>query len=287
MGHSREVLRLPSNHLDRGGVPCRVDLLQDMGRIADGGQRISQLVADHGHELVLAVVRLLRGLEGVPELPSRRRELGERPDDPLILPVELPLVGVTHDPHRPHGPAANPERDEHGLDEPGLRPQSGKVAIRQMHQLGHVLVDAHAARAGRPGHRTVAVGGAHAGHRFPSKDVPFEQADPGRVGSAQLSSRFDEPLEHAAGVLGHLPGEYRQRPVQAFGVGQPRPACRKLGADIDLRQGGGGLSQLFRTSHRARTHPRRLQTMHPGYALRPGENCPAGDRRRPSRAAER
>ncbi len=130
VGHSGEVLGLSSHHVDRGDVPCRIDLLQDMGRMADGGQRISQLVADHGHELVLAAVRLLRGLESVPELPSRRGELGERPDDPLVLPVELPLIGVAHDPHRPHGAAANPERNEQGLDEPGLRSQSGILAIR-------------------------------------------------------------------------------------------------------------------------------------------------------------
>ena len=219
VSNPREVLGLPRYHLHGGGVSRGVHFLQEMGRVADRGQRVAQLVANHGHEFVLTVIRFLGGLEGVPELPPRRRELRERPDNPLVLPVELPGIGVAHDPHRAHRPAANLEWDEQGLDEPRLRAQGREKTVRQVHELGHVLIDAHTAWAGRPGHRAVAVRGEHPCHGFPSKHVPFEQAEAGRVGPAELQRRLDEPLEHGAGVLGHLLGQGRQRPVQAIWLG--------------------------------------------------------------------
>src|SRR5713101_8461669 len=186
-----------------------------MDRVADGGQRVPKLVAHHRHELIFAVIRLFGGLERVPQLPSGRRELGEGPDDPLILPVELPFIGMAHDPHRSHRPAVNPKRNEQGLDKARLRPQGRKVTIRQVHQLGDILIDAHAATAGRTGHRTVPVRSEHPGHRFPSKHVSFEEADTGRIGSSAVSTSFWSMLRGFSVISRASTASARSRPSES------------------------------------------------------------------------
>ena len=247
MGHPRQVQRLPSDDLHRRRVPRRVHLLEDMDRVADGGQRVPKLVAHHRHELIFAVIRLFGGLERVPQLPSGRRELGEGPDDPLILPVELPLIGMAHDPHRSHWPAVNPKRNEQGLDKARLRQQGRKVTIRQVHQLGDILIDAHAARAGRTGHRTVPVRSEQPGHRFPSKHIPFEEADTGRIGSSAVSTSFWSMLRGFSVISRASTASARSRPSES---GSRGGTCRELGANIDFREGGRGSGRFIRMSYR-------------------------------------
>ena len=92
IGYSPEVSRLPRHHVQGRGMSGLVDPLQDVGGVANGRQWIPKLVADHGQELVFPLIRLLGGLESVPQLPAGRGELGEPPHDPLVFPAKLPLL---------------------------------------------------------------------------------------------------------------------------------------------------------------------------------------------------
>jgi hypothetical protein len=289
VGHPGEVQRLPSDDLHRRRVPRRVHLLEDMDRVADGGQRVPKLVAHHRHELIFAVIRLFGGLERVPQLPSGRRELGERPDDPLILPVELPLIGMAHDPHRSHRPAVNPKRNEQDLDEARLRPQGRKVTIRQVHQLGDILIDAHAARAGRTGHRTVPVRSEHPGHRFPSKHVPFEEADTGRIGSSAVSTSFWSMLRGFSVISRASTASARSRPSESGNRGGRVESSERISTSARVAVGPADSSVCLTGSRagpaviplprpaaarRQSTRSAFLAPIHPRYALHVRRICP-------------
>ena len=89
------------------------------------------------------------------------------------------------------------------------------MTIRQVHQLGDILIDAHAARAGRTGHRTVPVRSEHPGHRFPSKHVPFEEADTGRIGSSAVSTSFWSMLRGFSVISRASTASARSRPSES------------------------------------------------------------------------
>src|SRR5438105_2547184 len=100
----------------------------------------------------------------------------------LVLSVELPLKVIGYDPDRSNRLAMIMKRHQHRFDEAWLGQKCGKTAIRQMHQLGGVLIDADTARTGVTRHRGIAIGGEYSSHSLPANDVTLQYADPGSVG---------------------------------------------------------------------------------------------------------
>jgi hypothetical protein len=90
-------------------------------------------------------------------LPPRRREVGQRPDDPLIFSVELSIVTVRNNPDGSDVLALDSEGNQQRLDESRFSAQSREAPIGHVHQLGEPLVDADPVRAGRARHRAMPI----------------------------------------------------------------------------------------------------------------------------------
>ena len=147
--HARQVSGLVTQNLERlldGVLRYRGNLFQHHGRREDRGHRIAQLVSQHGQKLVLPPIRGDGRLVETPALQRRRGQIRKCAEHALVLSVEVSLLGVRDDPERAHGLAVAMDRNEQNFDEARLGREGREGSIRQVHQLGCVLVDADAAR---------------------------------------------------------------------------------------------------------------------------------------------
>jgi len=80
------MLTLPCDHVQLLRAPIRIvdaPSNQCLGS-GDRRERIAQFMADERDEVTLPLAGPGRRLVRFPQLPRRRRELGENPDDPLV-----------------------------------------------------------------------------------------------------------------------------------------------------------------------------------------------------------
>ncbi len=151
----------------------------------------------------------------------------------------LRALGVADDPDGADRRALMMERNEERFDAVGVRGDRGKVSMRQVHQLGGVLIDADAAGARPARHRSAACAGHDASHRFPAEDFAIEQADARRIGVAEIGRDLHEFLQHVARIGRHLAREDGERAILPLVVRRsagPRP---QLGSNIDIGERGG------------------------------------------------
>jgi hypothetical protein len=228
-----EMLALPLRDAQRVVAAARVGLRHGDGN-TERAQGIPQLVTEHGQEVVLPRALFLRGHTLLPELPARRREPGEHPDESFVFPIEVTRGRVGGHPHGTESLAMGGEGHEERLHETRLVPQGRKAAVGKRHELGGVLIDADTARTGVAGHRPAAFGGEDARERFPPEHVALEQADAGGACVTELERDLGETLQHVARLLGHPRGQIGERTRLGLVVGKPVRSRGELVSDVHL-----------------------------------------------------
>ena len=172
----RHVPDLAAQHRARARRYHRVvrPHLQELERGEHGRERVAQLVRQHGQELVLAPVRLLRLAVQAGVVEGEARAPAEVLGDRQVGRAVAPRGRGGHERDRPQRPAARDEGYAHGeggaqlVDQPGALRGWAEAAEQQVERLGAQARTGRLLRAGVGRH----------GRRQPQLAQPVEQGQP-------------------------------------------------------------------------------------------------------------
>ena len=128
------------------------------------------------------------------------------------------------------------EWDQQSFNDPRLRGQRWKMAIREIHELRLVLVDARAAGAGITRHGAMPAARVNAREGFPPKHISIEQTHADCLGVAQFDRDLRQLLQHVAGVYGHFGDQERKGTALAIEIWLATRASVQLSSDVDVCQ---------------------------------------------------
>ena len=247
----------------RGGLRRRILGVEHAHRVRDGGERVAQLVAQHGEEMVLAAARrfgfgagrLLAG-EQARLLDGRGGVVGQRHERRLVRHRERTARAVVRIDHA-HDGARRPDRGRHARHD-AVRGGDGPIAVVTKPRVGLEVLGADRAAGGprqtpdplaaldheaRPHHGRV-------GRRVAQDEAPglVDERDARAVGAHQaahgLERRPENRIEVRRGVqrvgdLRHRAGlALAQRSVLLAGVGEIGGGDELLGDGVHLGQPG-------------------------------------------------